>query len=386
MDQPSSLAIAPSTENKRHLVKGSHRWVIKIGSALLTNDGRGLDRKSIADWGRQIAALIKRGHEVVLVSSGAVAAGMTRLGWKERPSSIHELQAAAAVGQMGLIQAYEEVFSQYSIPTAQVLLDHDDFSNRQRYLNARTTLKTLVGLGVVPIVNENDTVVTDEIRFGDNDTLGALVANCIEADTLMILTDQMGMYDADPRKHALAKIIAETSADNEKLDAMAGGGGLLGRGGMMTKVKAARLAARSGASTVIVGGRIDDAITKVVGGEHIGTLLYAAQQPLAARKSWLAGHLQTKGELTLDAGAVSVLREKGRSLLPVGVKSVNGTFTKGELVICRDEQGVEIARGLVNYSSEEARKIIGCSSQDISRLLGYKDFDELVHRDNLVLV
>ena len=386
MDQPSSLAIAPSTENKRHLVKGSHRWVIQIGSALLTNDGRGLDRKSIADWGRQIAALIKRGHEVVLVSSGAVAAGMTRLGWKERPSSIHELQAAAAVGQMGLIQAYEEVFSQYSIPTAQVLLDHDDFSNRQRYLNARTTLKTLVGLGVVPIVNENDTVVTDEIRFGDNDTLGALVANCIEADTLMILTDQMGMYDADPRKHALAKIIAETSADNEKLDAMAGGGGLLGRGGMMTKVKAARLAARSGASTVIVGGRIDDAITKVVGGEHIGTLLYAAQQPLAARKSWLAGHLQTKGELTLDAGAVSVLREKGRSLLPVGVKGVKGTFTKGELVVCRDEQGLEIARGLVNYSSDEARKIIGCSSQDISRLLGYKDFDELVHRDNLVLV
>lgn len=360
--------------------------MIKIGSALLTNDGKGLDRTSIADWGRQIAALIKRGHEVVLVSSGAVAAGMTRLGWKERPSSVHESQAAAAVGQMGLIQAYEEVFSKYAIPTAQVLLDHDDFSNRQRYLNARTTLKTLVGLGVVPIVNENDTVVTDEIRFGDNDTLGALVANCIEADSLMILTDQLGMYDADPRKHALAKIIAETSADNPALDAMAGTGGALGRGGMSTKVKAARLAARSGANTVIVGGRIDDVIAKVVDGDNIGTLLFAAQVPIAARKSWLAGHLQAKGTLILDAGAVAVLRDKGKSLLPVGVKQVVGSFTKGELVICRDESGVEIARGLVNYSSEDARKIIGCASQEIARLLGYKDFDELVHRDNLVLV
>lgn len=373
-------------ENKRQLVKNSHRWVIKIGSALLTNDGKGLDRKSIEDWGRQIAALIKRGHEVVVVSSGAVAAGMTRLGWKERPAALHELQAAAAVGQMGLIQAYEEIFSQYKIPTAQILLDHDDFSNRQRYLNARSTMRTLVKLGVVPIVNENDTVVTDEIRFGDNDTLGALVANLIEADTLMILTDQKGMYDSDPRQNALAKIIHECPAATPELDKMAGGGGVLGRGGMQTKLKAARLAERSGANTVIVGGRIDDAITRVVNGETLGTLLYAGQQPQAARKRWLAGHLQAKGELTLDDGAVKVLREQGKSLLPVGVKKVSGNFTKGELVICRNGQGVEVARGLVNYSSDEARKIIGRPSHEIMQLLGYKDFDALVHRDNLVLV
>jgi glutamate 5-kinase len=386
VDQVSQSHLASVELNKRQLVKNSHRWVIKIGSALLTNDGKGLDRERMADWGRQIAALIKRRQEVVVVSSGAIAAGMTRLGWKERPSSIHESQAAAAVGQMGLIQAYEEIFTKFAIPTAQVLLDHDDFSNRQRYLNARSTLKTLIGLGVVPIVNENDTVVTEEIRFGDNDTLGALVANCIEADTLMILTDQLGMYDADPRRNALAKIIAETSANNRSLDAMAGSGGLLGRGGMLTKVRAARLAARSGANTIIVGGRIEDVITRVVDGELLGTLLYAEQQPLAARKSWLAGHLQARGELILDAGAVAVLRDRGKSLLPVGVKKVVGSFTKGELVICRDEQGTEIARGLVNYNSDEARKIIGCGSQEIGRLLGYKDFDELVHRDNLVLV
>lgn len=372
--------------NPRECMQASRRWVVKIGSALLTNDGTGLARDRIEDWARQIAHLIKAGFEVVLVSSGAVAAGMTRLGWHSRPSCIHELQAAAAVGQMGLIQAYEEVFSRYGIATAQVLLDHDDFSNRQRYLNAQATLKTLVGLGVVPIVNENDTVVTDEIRFGDNDTLGALVANCIEADSLMLLTDQPGMFDADPRSNPNAKMITQCQASDSSLDAKAGGGGALGTGGMQTKVRAARLAARSGANTIIVGGRLPEVITRVVAGEVLGTLLLAEQVPIAARKSWLAGHLQARGKLTLDAGAVKVLSGQGSSLLPVGVRRVQGVFTKGELVICVDEAGREIARGLVNYSSEEANKIIGKPSSKIGELLGYSDFDELIHRDNLVLV
>ncbi|MBC6904458.1 glutamate 5-kinase [Saccharophagus sp. K07] len=372
--------------NKRHLLRTSRRWVIKIGSALLTDNGKGLDRTAIKGWVGQIADLVKQGHEVVLVSSGAVAAGMTRLGWKERPQAIHELQAAAAVGQMGLIQTYEDAFQSHNLCTAQILLDHDDLYHRQRYLNARSTLRTLTKLHVIPVVNENDTVVTDEIRFGDNDTLGALVANLIQADVLMILTDQLGMYDSDPRQNALAKIIDESPATNDALFAMAGGGGSLGRGGMTTKVRAARLAERSGTSTVIVGGRIDRVITRVAAGESVGTLLYAEHEPLAARKRWLAGQMQSKGVLVLDDGAVGVLRDKGKSLLPVGVKEVHGEFLRGDLVICRDLQGREIARGLVNYSSDEARKIAGQSSTHILQLLGYKDDDELIHRDNLVLV
>lgn len=372
--------------NRRDLLTASRRWVIKIGSALLTDNGKGLDRKAIQGWVEQIAGLVKQGHEVVLVSSGAVAAGMTRLGWKERPQATHELQAAAAVGQMGLIQTYEEAFQAYNLCTAQILLDHDDFYHRQRYLNARSTLRTLTELHVIPVVNENDTVVTDEIRFGDNDTLGAIVANLIQADTLMILTDQLGMYDSDPRQNALAKIIHESPAGEESLIGMAGGGGVLGRGGMTTKVRAARLAERSGASTVIVGGRIDNVITRVAAGELLGTLLYADQQPLAARKRWLAGQLQSKGILVLDDGAVEVLTRKGKSLLPVGVKSLQGEFLRGDLVICRDSQGKEIARGLVNYSSDDARKIVGRPSSQILSILGYKDDDELIHRDNLVLV
>lgn len=371
---------------KRQLLVESRRWVIKIGSSLLTNDGQGLDREAIACWVGQIAALVKRGHEVVLVSSGAVAAGMTRLGWTRRPDAIHELQAAAAVGQMGLIQAYEEAFQKYNLHTAQVLLDHDDLSNRQRYLNARSTLRTLIELQVIPVVNENDTVVTDEIRFGDNDTLGAMVANLIEADALLILTDQMGMFDSDPRKNALAKVIAESPAGDDALVAMAGGGGILGRGGMATKVRAARLAERSGANTVIVGGRINDVVNRVAAGESIGTLLYAAQAPLAARKRWLAGQMQSKGTLVLDDGAVDVLRRKGKSLLPVGVRSVQGCFSRGDLVICRDLSGLEVARGLVNYDSAESAKIAGQASRNIAVLLGYQDYDELIHRDNLVVV
>lgn len=372
--------------NRRSLIKQSRRWVIKIGSSLLTNDGRGLDSEAIAVWVEQIAGLAKRGDEVVVVSSGAVAAGMHRLGWKERPTAIHEQQAAAAVGQMGLIQAYEVAFQAFNLHTAQVLLDHDDLSNRQRYLNARSTLRTLMQLGVIPIVNENDTVVTDEIRFGDNDTLGALVANLVEADSLIILTDQDGMYDSDPRKNALAKIVPECPASDTSLDAMAGSGGALGRGGMLSKVRAARLAARSGANTLIVGGRLENVISRIAAGDMLGTLLYAGQQPLAARKRWLAGQLQSRGVFILDDGAVRVLREQGRSLLPVGVKAVEGHFARGEMIVCRDPQGQDIAHGLTNYGSDDARKIIGQPSTQIQTLLGYKDYDELVHRDNLVLV
>ncbi len=371
---------------KRDVLKSCRRWVIKIGSALLTDNGRGLDRRAIADWASQMAALVKSGNEVVLVSSGAVAAGMNRLGWRERPVAIHDLQAAAAVGQMGLIQAYEEAFQKYALKTAQILVDHDDLSNRERHLNARSTIKTLTGLGVIPIVNENDTVVTDEIRFGDNDTLGALVANLIEADVLIILTDQLGMYDSDPRQNALAKIIPEAPANDDGLAAMAGGGGSLGRGGMITKVRAAKLAQRSGAHTVIVGGRIDDVITRVAAGEGVGTLLYAAEEPLAARKRWLAGHMQNKGVLVIDDGAVSVLTENGRSLLPVGVKEVQGNFQRGDVVRCRSLQGKDVALGLVNYSSRESQLIAGKPSSAIADLLGYKNADELIHRDNLVLI
>ena len=371
--------------SRREQIKKSRRWVIKIGSALLTDDGKGLDQKAIADWVRQMAELRKQRYDLVLVSSGAVAAGISRLGWTKRPSTIHEQQAAAAVGQTSLVRAYEQEFERYNIKTAQVLLDHDDLSNRQRYLNARSTIRTLCSFGVIPVVNENDTVVTDEIRFGDNDTLGALVANLIEADTLCILTDQNGMYDSDPRKNALAKILQERSAMDLELEKMAGSGGALGRGGMISKVRAARLAARSGADTIIVGGRMDDSISRVAAGESLGTLLYAAQAPIAARKRWLAGNLQSRGVLLLDDGAVSVLQKKGKSLLPVGVKNVLGYFSRGDMVVCRDGEGNEVARGLVNYNSDDARKIIGRSTGEIEKLLGYKDFDELIHRDNLVL-
>src|SRR5690606_13718668 len=371
--------------SKRDLIPQAKRWVVKIGSALLTNDGKGLDAQAIAGWVAQMAKLRQSGIELVLVSSGAVAAGMRRLGWTSRPTEIHQLQAAAAVGQMSLVQTYEVEFQRYGLLTAQVLLDHDDLSSRQRYLNARSTLKTLIGLSVIPVINENDTVVTDEIRFGDNDTLGALVANLIEADLLVILTDQLGMYDSDPRTNPNAQLLSEVAADDPSLEQMAGGGGLLGRGGMITKVRAARVAARSGADTIIVGGRIENALLRIADNENIGTFLWAQQQPQAARKRWLSGQLQTRGTLVLDDGAVRVLREQGKSLLPVGVKEVRGNFTRGELVICMASDGREIARGLVNYHADEARKIIGKPTHKIVELLGYKDDDELIHCDNLVL-
>ncbi|HEY9148484.1 MAG TPA: glutamate 5-kinase [Gammaproteobacteria bacterium] len=370
----------------RQQITASKRWVVKIGSALLTNEGRGLNQQGIAIWVEQMAALRQRGIEVVLVSSGAVAEGMSRLGWRKRPNALHEQQAAAAVGQMGLVQAYESSFQRFGLHTAQVLLTHDDLSNRHRYLNARSALRTLLGFGVIPVVNENDTVVTDEIRFGDNDTLGALVANLIEAELLVILTDQEGLCDKDPRQHADARLIHETPANAPELEVMASGrGGELGRGGMLTKVRAARLAARSGTATVIAAGRQENILTRVADAEQVGTLFIPDNEPLLARKQWLAGHLQVRGRLLLDAGAVRVLRESGKSLLPVGVREVYGEFQRGEMVACTDEQGNEVARGLVNYSSDEARKIQGQPSKRIEELLGYVDEPELIHRDNLVL-
>ncbi|MDY0069201.1 MAG: glutamate 5-kinase, partial [Porticoccaceae bacterium] len=329
-----------SGQTSRERIAGTRRWVVKIGSALLTGDGKGLDRDAMAAWVAQIARLLDEGVEVVLVSSGAVAEGMSRLGWKARPKAIHDLQAAAAVGQMGLVQAYESHFMAHGRHTAQILLDHDDLSNRQRYLNARRTLQALIRLGVVPVVNENDTVVTDEIRFGDNDTLGALVANLIDAEVLVILTDQQGLFDKDPRANPDAVLVGEGRAGDPALDAMAGGSaGSLGRGGMATKLRAAKLAARSGATTLIASGREPDVLVRLRRGDALGTLLVAAQEPIAARKQWLAGQLQVRGRLTLDAGAVDVLRQQGRSLLPVGVKAVSGHFTRGELVTCCDEDG-----------------------------------------------
>lgn len=371
----------------RDKVTGAQRWVVKIGSALLTADGRGLDRGAMAVWVEQMVALRRAGVELVLVSSGAVAAGMSRLGWATRPSAIHELQAAAAVGQMGLVQAWESSFGEHGLHTAQVLLTHEDLSDRKRYLNARTTLRTLVELGAIPVINENDTVATDEIRFGDNDTLAALVANLVEADLLVILTDRDGMFDADPRNNPDAQLIFEARADDPTLDAVAGGtGGALGRGGMQTKLRAARLAARSGAYTMIVGGRIERVLDRLKAGERLGTLLSPERGLLAARKQWLAGHLQMRGTLTLDAGAVKALTVDGKSLLPVGVRAVEGSFRRGEMVACVGPDGQEVARGLANYAAAEAQKIVGLPTDRIEAVLGYIDEPELVHRDNLVLV
>ena len=370
----------------REIATDAKRWVIKIGSALLTNNGAGLDRNAIDGWVDQIADLLLQGKEVVLVSSGAIAEGIVRLGWQQRPDSIHELQAAAAVGQMGLIQAYESSFQRFDRLTAQILLDHDDMASRQRYLNARGVLQTLMSLTVVPIVNENDTVVTDEIRFGDNDSLAALVANLIDADMLVILTDKDGLYSANPDLEPDAHLIAQAMADDTSLDAIAGGSsGTLGRGGLITKLQAARLAARSGCSTIIVGGRNANILHQVATGDEVGTLLSAGQKPLAARKQWLAGHLQVKGQLVLDAGAVKVLTQQGRSLLAVGVRQVVGTFTRGDLVSCVNADGLEIARGLVNYNANEAVRILGQSTESIAGILGYREDDELIHRDNLVI-
>lgn len=372
--------------HERQTLTQSRRVLVKIGSALLTNDGQGLDVAAIEGWVAQMARLKEQGRELLLVTSGSVAEGMVRLGWKQRPKSVHELQAAAAVGQMGLIQTWETAFKKYGIKSAQILLTHDDLSNRKRYLNARSALRTLVDLGVVPIINENDTVATDEIRFGDNDTLGALVTNLLEVDTLVLLTDQLGLFDADPREKPDANLISEGRAQDPALLAVAGDGGALGRGGMFTKVRAARLAARSGARTVILGGRTEQALTRLFEGEELGTLLLPNDEPITARKRWLAGHLQEKGVLVLDSGASKAVQQQGKSLLPVGVKEVRGRFARGELVACIDENEQRLAKGLINYSSSEAHLLAGQPSNQIERILGYIESPELIHRDNLVVI
>ena len=363
------------------------RWVVKVGSALLTNDGKGLDKKAIAGWVDQLAQLRQQGVEIVLVSSGSIAEGMVRLGWTQRPREIDKLQAAAAVGQMGLVQCYEESFARHGMRTAQILLTHDDLTHRERYLNARGTLRALVSHNVIPVVNENDTVVTDEIRFGDNDTLGALVANLVEADLLVILTDQDGLCDKDPRHHVDAKLLTQVRAGDPALIPMASGSaGSLGSGGMLTKIQAAKLAARSGANTIVANGRTVDVLQRLRQGEALGTLFVPDQEPLLARKQWLAGHLKAKGELHLDIGAARVLTQQGKSLLSVGVSWVKGEFSRGDMVLILDPQGQTIARGLVNYSALEASKIMGVASTSIESILGYVAEPELIHRDNLVLL
>ncbi len=365
----------------------SGRVVIKIGSSLLTNGGRGLNVAAIREWVAQMAEIKRLGVDIVLVCSGSVAEGMARLKLKTRPKVLHELQAAASVGQMGLVRRFEDEFEEHRLLTAQVLLTHDDLSDRQRYLNARGTLLTLLEFGVIPVINENDAVATEEIRFGDNDTLGALVANLVQADLLIILTDQLGIFDANPSLNPEAKLIRSIGVNDQLLDQVAGDSiSGLGRGGMTTKVRAARLAARSGAATVIVSGKIDQVVTRVMNGEDLGSHLIPDIAPLAARKQWLAAQLQLKGELTLDQGAVNSLQNGGKSLLAIGVKAVHGNFRRGDLVSCQDELGQEIARGLINYGAQDAAVIAGKPSSEFETLLGYADEDELIHRDNLVII
>ena len=371
---------------RRDRLPQSRRWVVKIGSSLLTNEGRGLNVPAIHDWVRQMAALRDQGVEVLVVSSGSVAEGIKRLGWSARPSELSKLQAAAAVGQMGLVWAYEEAFSQHSYHTAQVLLTHADLSDRQRYLNARNTLRTLLDHQVVPIINENDTVVTDEIRFGDNDTLAALTANLIGADVLVILTDQQGLYDDNPRTNPHARLLQEVKVSDPNIERMASPeGGALGRGGMYTKVMAAKRAARSGTATLIASGKEKDVLLRLHAGEPLGTLFIPDLEPYSARKRWIAGQLQVRGTLYLDAGAARALKRGGISLLPVGVTAVEGDFQAGEVVRCVDPEGHEVARGLVNFSAEEARRIVGCASRRVREILGHEVEEELIHCDDLVL-
>jgi glutamate 5-kinase len=368
-------------------LRDARRIVVKVGSSLVTNEGRGLDEAAIGEWCRQLAALVRDGREVVMVSSGAIAEGMKRLGWRTRPHEINELQAAAAVGQMGLAQMYETKLRENEIGSAQVLLTHADLADRERYLNARSTLVTLLKLGVVPVINENDTVVNDEIKFGDNDTLGALVANLVEADALVILTDQKGLYSADPRKNPDARFVHEAAAGDPALEAMAGGAGSsIGRGGMITKILAAKRAAGSGASTVIAWGREPEALLRLTRGEAIGTLLVAQTAKHQARKRWMADHLQLRGAVVVDAGAAAKVRAEGKSLLPIGMTGVSGEFSRGDVIAVRDADGVELARGLANYSSVEARLLCRKPSTEFERLLGYVAEPEMVHRDNMVLM
>ena len=379
-----------SQENTSSVLRDARRIVVKVGSSLVTNEGRGLDETAIGEWSRQLAALVRGDggprREVIMVSSGAIAEGMKRLGWTQRPREVHELQAAAAVGQMGLAQMYETKLRENGVGSAQVLLTHADLADRERYLNARSTLLTLLTLGVVPVINENDTVVNDEIKFGDNDTLGALVANLVEADALVILTDQKGLYTADPRRDATAQFVHEARAGDPALEDMAGGAGSsIGKGGMITKILAAKRAAGSGASTVIAWGREHDVLLRLAHGEPIGTLLVAQTAKTQARKQWMADHLQLRGAVTVDEGAAAKLRREGKSLLPIGMTAVEGDFSRGDVIAVRDPAGVEIARGLANYASAEARLLCRKPSSEFEALLGYTGEAEMVHRDNLVL-
>ena len=365
----------------------ARRIVVKVGSSLVTNEGRGLDATAIGEWCRQLAVLRQQGREVIMVSSGAIAEGMKRLGWRTRPVEINELQAAAAVGQMGLAQMYETCLRENRLQSAQVLLTHADLADRERYLNARSTLLTLLQLGVLPVINENDTVVNDEIKFGDNDTLGALVANLVEADLLVILTDQRGLFTADPRKHPDAQLVSIGQAGDAQLEAMAGGAGSsIGKGGMLTKILAAGRAAGSGASTVIAWGREPDALLRLVQGEVVGTVLLAPTHKLQARKQWMADHLLLQGSVVVDAGAAAKLQKEGKSLLPIGMTAVSGDFRRGEVIAVRDEQGREIARGMANYASHEARLLCRKPSSQLQALLGYAAEPEMIHRDNMVLM
>lgn len=364
----------------------AQRLVVKVGSSLVTNEGRGIDAQAIATWAAEIAALRDLGREIVVVSSGAVAEGMKRLSWVRRPQSMQDLQAAAAVGQMGLAQVYETEFRRFGLQTAQILLTHEDLADRTRYLNARSTLTRLIELGVIPIINENDTVVTDEIKVGDNDTLAALVTNLIEADALVILTDQAGLYTADPRSHPDARLLSRVKAGDPRLEAMAGGAGsLIGKGGMLTKVLAARRAASAGAHTIVASGRESKVLQRLAGGEMIGTSFIADTAKLTARKQWIADQLQLRGALVLDAGALRALLRDGKSLLPIGVSEVQGDFARGDVVACLSQAGAEVGRGLINYASSEARRIIGKPSSEIESLLGFVEEPELIHRSNLVI-
>ena len=368
------------------LLANAHRIIVKVGSSLVTNDGKGLDHAALANWAQQIATLKTQGKQVVLVSSGAIAQGMQRLGWVKRPTDMTELQAAAAVGQVGLVQAYETVFSQHGLATAQMLLTHADLADRERYLNARSTLLKLLALGVVPIINENDSLVTDEIKVGDNDTLGALVANLIEANTLVILTDQVGLYSADPRKDPDAIFIQHATAGDLALESMAGGAGTgIGKGGMLTKVLAAKRAATSGAHTIIASGREPNVLPRLAAGEVIGTHLAAVGDTLSARKQWMADHLQLRGRLLLDDGACAALKI-GKSLLPVGVVTVEGEFNRGDVIAVCNQSGAILARGMVNYTAFEARLISRRPSSEIEVVLGYVAEAELMHRDNMVVL
>ncbi|MEQ8495602.1 MAG: glutamate 5-kinase [Gammaproteobacteria bacterium] len=363
----------------------SRRWVVKVGSALATREGVGLNLEAIEGWAHQMVALQQAGHQVVVVTSGSVAEGAARLGWTTRPHQLNQLQAAAAIGQMGLVRGWNQAYEKFGRRAAQILLTHEDLSDRQRYLNARSTLWTLLELGVFPVINENDTVATAEISLGDNDTLAGLVSNLIEADLLVLLTDQAGLMSADPRHDPAAQLIDYALVDDPALEAIAGGGGAWGRGGMRTKLRAARLAARSATSTIIASGRLDDVLGAIGRGETVGTLLHSTREKVAARKQWLGGSIRPRGRLWLDAGACAALTAQGKSLLAVGVQAIEGEFSRGELVMLHGPDGRELGRGLANYSAAECQRIKGLASGQIEQVLGYIREPELIHRDNLLL-